>query len=119
MKRSFAERLADVVLPTVFIAILLLGASMIAFGVYGGIQNEGNRIAAGEVIDKEVEAGYTSYHGDENSGRLYSHPTKYYLKIQGEKNGETVTYWREVTEEEYSRYSVGDWYGSEQKEIQP
>ena len=87
--------------------------AMIIFFAAAGISNARNRISEGVVVDKEVSAGYMNYSADGKRGSMQGRQTAYYLKIEGEKNGKTVAFWREVSESEYEKYNIGDWYGSE------
>lgn len=90
------------------VTILVVAFVLIAYFVAWGLINESrNRLAEGEVVDKQVYAGYADFNG--KHGTAWA--TSYYLQIRGDKNGEIVTYWREVSESEYNRYNVGDWYG--------
>ena len=38
------------------------------------------------------------------------HSAAYRFTIAGEKNGRSVQYTFSVTEDEYDRYKIGDWY---------
>ena len=98
------------------IAIILIVALAIALIVAAAVMNEKNRISSGEVIDKQVEAGYSDFHASSKAASAHSRDTAYYLLIRGEKDGKTVEYWREVSADEYSRYEIGDWYGNRRDE---
>ena len=67
-----------------------------ATGLIGGISNEMNEISAGIIIDRYVDTGIGA--------------TAYYLIIEGPLNEKTVNYRFEVSEEEYGRYKIGDYY---------
>lgn len=69
---------------------------VVAIGLIGGISNEMNEISAGIIIDRYVDTGIGG--------------TAHYLTIEGPLNGKTVNYCFEVTEEEYGRYKIGDYY---------
>lgn len=77
--------------------------------------NEGNRISSGVIVDKEYYPGhnYSSAHTDANGRTNYTRdnrPPQYQFCIEGEKNGEIVRYWFDVTADEYSQYRIGDTY---------
>ena len=80
------------------LAIIIIAAAVIfvVVGFVAIISNSNCRIAEGIVIDKYI------------GGRYHA---KYFMLLQGEKNGKEVEYWREVTEEEYKKYKIGDYYG--------
>ena len=59
-------------------------------------------IFAGIIIDKYTSGGYYV--------RGFEFPKAWNFVMQGTKDGETVNYRFEVTEEEYSRYKIGDYY---------
>lgn len=94
------------------VAVFLVVVLIFVFVITIAVLNEKNRISSGEVIDKQVEAGYSDFHASSKSASAHSRDTAYYLLIRGEKDGKTVEYWREVSAEEYSRYEIGDWYGN-------
>ena len=94
-------------------------AAIIAFGLFGmvvssTITNESNRITEGVVIDKGYSPTYVTYSYIKSVDVLVNipqyHPERYSIRLQGEKNGKTVTYWRSVTAQEYSDYDIGDYY---------
>lgn len=92
------------------IIIILLCAGVLGLIIAVGVQNEMNEIDSGIIVDKDYTTGYTSYSSDKNGGHAYSTPAKFKFTIEGEKDGETVQYTFEVTEEEYQRYKIGDYY---------
>lgn len=96
---------------TATLIVVLLAVSVIAGGIYFAITNELNRITEGTIIDKQISEGYTSANfSKENGGSYHSYPTEYFFLIEGEKNGETVKYWTNVTAEEYDNFKVGEYY---------
>ena len=99
----------------VFVALLVAVAfAVIGFAVAAVITNESNRISEGVVIDKNYSSAYTTYSHIKSGNVLVNvpqfHPERYRIQLEGEKDGETVTYWRSVTEQEYSDYEIGDYY---------
>lgn len=92
------------------IVVTVLVALLFVCIIAGGIQNEMNAITNGIIVDRDYTAGYTSYSSNKSSGHMYSYPPTYRFTIEGEKGGKTVQYTFEVTEEEYHRYKIGDWY---------
>ena len=81
-------------------AILVI--AVIMAGVVSSINNASNEIYVGIIIDKYISGGYYV--------RGYKFQKTWNFVIQGTKGGETVNYRFEVTEEEYSRYKIGDYY---------
>ena len=97
------------ILPTIIIISVVF--IILAVSVIAGVNNYRNRISEGWVVDKQMSAGYMYYSAGEKDASMYSRTSTYYLEIEGEKNGKKVSFWKEVSEEEYHEYSVGDWYG--------
>lgn len=81
------------IITSILIGIVVLA---VAIGLIGKISNEMNEISAGFIIDRCVNTGIGG--------------TACYLTIEGSLNGKTVNYRFEVTEEEYCRYKIGDYY---------
>ncbi len=103
MKRDFFPVIAGM-----FIVLVLV---MISIAVYAGIKNENNRISEGIIVDKQISEGYTYANLSKQGGGDYRvYPKEYLFQIEGEKDGETVRYWTNVSAEEYDRYKVGDFY---------
>jgi len=82
--------------------------------IAGAVVNESSRIAEGVVIDKEYNSAYTTYNhiqSDDITIRIPQyHSETFSIRLEGTKDGETVTYWKNVTEQEYADYDIGDWY---------
>ena len=76
--------------------------AVITVGAVSSINNASNEIYAGIIIDKYTSGGYYV--------RGYKLPKAWNFVIQDTKDGETVTHRFEVTEEEYDRYKIGDYY---------
>lgn len=83
----------------VFVAIIAMG-----------ISNESQKIDEGVIIDKQYHPGYIHSSHSSNQTVVQSVPPRYVFTIEGEKNGEIVQYYFEVTPEEYNKYQLGDWY---------
>lgn len=104
------DHIIEIIVTSCIIFLFILMAILIG----AGIKNESNRIAEGEVIDKDYTAAYVTHRyskvGDRNI--LYSdyHPESYRLKIKGRKGDEIVEYWFECTAEEYQQHKIGDYY---------
>lgn len=93
---------------------IIMFIACIGWGVY----NEGNRLSAGIVIDKSYNPAYMTTHttkiGENTVATPQYYAASYQIKLQGEKDGETVTYWRTVTESEYHAVNIGDYYPPEE-----
>ena len=87
-----------------FIVVIMIAAIALI------VKNESNRISEGIVIDKHYTSGYTRYNGDDKSRSLISEPPQYHLLLSGNKNGKTVEYWCEVTEDEYNSVKIGEFF---------
>ena len=95
--------------------IIIVVVGIIAAVVGLGIANERNRISSGVIVDKEYHPGYNhSSARTDSDGKAYyerdNRPPQYLFCIEGEKDGETVRYWFDVTPIEYDKYNVGDTY---------
>ena len=79
----------------------------------------GYGIKQGIIVDKQYHPEYTTYtYTTSNIGNStiriptpIHHSETYNLKIQKEEDGKTKECWIQITEEEYSRYNIGDYYG--------
>ncbi len=99
------------VLSIIFAFLLIAAvAFLIGFGIYSSIQNASNEIDCGVIVDTDYDSGYTYFSSSKNGGHLHSYPDTYTFTIEGEKDGEMVRYTFEVSEQEYNRYKIGDWY---------
>lgn len=108
------DKLFEIIIE--FIVVISLIILMILFGisVSKNLSNHKNEITEGEVISKDYQAAYTTVTYI-NSGDALLPITNYYpeiftLTIRGDKNGETVEYWFKVSENEYEKYNIGDYY---------
>ena len=104
---------------TVFVItfIIVCTVGIPALIIWGGITDYQNRVTSGEVIDKRIYQGYAIITGTDGHVSGHAQETSYYLVIQGERrNGEIGSYWHEVSEAEYDRYNIGDWYGRSKQE---
>lgn len=93
---------------------IVLGAILFCFVICGAVKNAHNAISEGTIIDKDYNAAqtYTEYHffdGKTIPQAKYI-PARYVFTIKGNKNGETVEYTFVVSESEYVKYKVGDYY---------
>lgn len=79
-----------------------------------GLLSESNRISEGVVVDKSYSPAYSTTYTFYQEGRVHMipqyHASSYRIKLEGEKDGEVVTYWRNVTEQEYHQMEIGDYY---------
>lgn len=102
--------LTEILVKAVFVFCFLAIFTGIAWGIF----NETNRISEGVVIDKSYSPAYTTTSTVHRGERTFAvpeyHAASYSIKLQGEKDGETVTYWRNITEQEYHEVDVGDYY---------
>ena len=96
------------------IAAVTVLAVLLCLPLYRYWENSRNKITDGVVIDKDYHSAYTTITYIHSDDRLIPisqyHPEKFSLTIRGSKNGETVEYWFAVSEAEYERYSIGDYY---------
>ena len=103
-----------------FTALIIIAAfGLCGVAIWYVADNESNRISEGIVIDKDYNSAYTTYNHIK-SGNSYInvpqfHPETYRIRLEGEKDGETVTYWREATEHEYRIYNIGDYYPNKEE----
>ena len=97
------ENIVCVLLIAVF--VFLIGAV-----ISGSILNASNGIECGVIVDTNYGSGFTYFSSSKSGGHMHSYPDKYTFTIEGEKDGKTVRYTFEVTEQEYNRYKIGDWY---------
>ena len=99
------------VLSLIF-AFLLVAAVvfLIGAGIFFSIQNASNEIDCGVIVDRDYDSGYAYFSSDKYGGHMNSYTDTYTFTIEGEKDGETVRYTFEVTEQEYNSYKIGDWY---------
>ena len=81
----------------VCVVIFLIGAAVV-----GMVVNETHSVPAGYIVDKQYTQAY--FIDD-----VY-HSAAYRFTVAGEKNGRSVQYTFSVTEDEYDRYKIGDWY---------
>ena len=102
--------LGDVFVKIMMFCIFAALISVFIASLSFTINNENNRITEGIIVDSQYYSGGTYYNSDKNGGHMRSDPPSYWFKISGEKDGKTVEYWLEVTQEEYSLYSVGDYF---------
>ena len=100
-----------------FLLVIMI-VLMIALLVFLAWYEYHNYLSEGLVIDKIFHAGHSSGFAHGTIGTGYGNYTsyndnsndKYYLVLENKKNGELVRYQKEVTEEEYKQYSIGDYY---------
>ena len=90
-----------------FIAVVVF---LIGAVIFGEILNASNEIECGVIVDTNYNSGYTYFRSSKNGGYMKSYPDTYTFTIEGEKDGKTVRYSFEVTEQEYNSYKIGDWY---------
>ncbi len=101
---------------SIFAAIIFIVALGVIAAIFGlEIANARNRISSGIIVDKEYDPGFSRSSAQMNSEGMgyydrYSRPPQYQFCIEGEKDGEIVRYWFDVTPEEYGKYNVGDPY---------
>lgn len=96
------------------IAAVIVLALVLCLPLYWYWANSRNKITEGVVIDKDYHSAYTTItyiHSDDMTIPVSQYyPERFVLTIRGSKNGETVDYWFEVSETEYEKYSIGDYY---------
>lgn len=98
----------------VLVLFMVFVWGLIGVSFASAIANESNRITEGVVIDKDYDSPYTTYNsiksGDVTIRVPQYHSETFSILLEGTKDGETVTYWKEVTGQEYADYNIGDWY---------
>ncbi len=107
MRRDYTYTFAVIVL------VIAIGFIVAVVGLC--ITNESNRISSGVIVDKEYDPGYNHSSARTDSDGMvhyerYNRPPQYQFCIEGEKDGETVRYWLDVTPLEYDKYNIGDTY---------
>ncbi len=107
IKRLSGDDIVHIIIGIIVIVVLVI--SGISF-----VSNLLNEIDEGIVVNKEYYPAHTSTRTTKIDGeKVYLPkyvPDKYYLTIEGEKNGKTVQYRFRATAIEYDRYSVGEYY---------
>ena len=99
-----------------FAQIIAVAITVVVIGMFAGvlgwvIYNESNHLTEGIVVDKDYSPAHTTYiHTSNKTVVPEYHAANYSMKLQGQKDGETVTYWRTVTELEYHAVDIGDYY---------
>lgn len=106
MRWTVSEVVHTIMILLIFVLVFLV----IGFSIYQAVTNERNRIAEGVILDKQIYEGYTHANHTKENGSFTSVPTTYYFLIQGQKKGETVEYWTNVTATEYDSFKVGEYY---------
>lgn len=113
---DWIEKGLYIFLALFFVAVFAVIGTAVAFSV----ANESNRISEGVAIDKDYRAAHTTHNYIKSGEALIpvpqNHPETYHIKLQGEKDGEAVAYWREVTAQEYRTYDIGDYYPEEDED---
>lgn len=107
------EWISEHAVKIIIAIVMMIVTGVIAIAIIALVENENNRISEGVVIDKHYSNAYTTVEyikvGDTTIPQNVYHPESYKLEIQGEKDGEIVTYWFECTAEEYQQYKIGDY----------
>ena len=115
MIKKLKRRLKDCDAGDIFLNILMvLLITVLIICIASWIINEHNKIDSGIVIDKR----HTRAHTTPTRFGMIRHSESYKLTIKGEKNGKTVEYTFDVSEEEYDSYDVGDKYPKEEEDEQ-
>lgn len=95
----------------IFGFLLLIGGIAVAILLLVGLLvNVANKINSGVVVDKKYSSGGSYANITKDGGYYYSSNPTYELCIEGEKEGEVVRYWFEVSPVEYDKYIIGDMY---------
>lgn len=108
----------DVWLDRIRVAVMVLFIvfvfGLLGIGIASAVENENNRITEGVVIDKEYDSPYTTYNNIKSGNTTIRvpqyHSETFSILLEGTKGGKTVTYWKEVTGQEYADYNIGDYY---------
>lgn len=96
------------------IAILIFIFACIGLGY--NIANEINYgEIVGTIINKQIEPAYSyityTHTGYVNVPVTHYKEETYKFTIQKEENNKTKTRWIDVSEEDYNKYEIGDYYG--------
>lgn len=110
----------EIILYTVLgivILIFILACIGLVYNVVNTI-DYGQKV--GTIINKEIEPAHsyiTYVHtGYVNVPMTHYKGDTYKFELEKEENGKAKTIWIEVSEEEYSKYEIGDYYGGEVNE---
>ena len=103
------------------ISIIVIGSILFIFTllIVFGIQNASYGPKVGTVIDKKYtsESSYytydTVYSGNTSITvpKYHHYPATWKLKLQKTEDGKTKEIWIEVTEDEYNKIKIGEFYG--------
>ena len=102
----------EIIIRIFIVFVIALMIAFIGVSVYGAIQNEKNAIPAGTIIEKyhqpvRIESTINAKTGHTS---VTQHPAIYRFQLRGEKDEVIVDYWTDVSEEDYFKYRIGDWY---------
>ena len=113
MKKKLKRRLDDcdvgIMICNILMVVLFV---LLIICIVSWVSNERNKIDSGIVTDKH----HTSAHTTPTRFGMIRHSESYTLTIKGEKDGKTVEYTFDVSEDEYDSYNIGDKYPKEDEE---
>lgn len=94
----------------VFIVALMV--ALIGTNMYRSIQNEKNTTPAGTIVEKyhQLERIKNTINTKTGHTSIKQHPAIYRFQLRIQKDGRMVDYWMDVSEEDYFKYKIGDWY---------
>ena len=108
------NKIHGVVSAIIIVTVIAIVSYCCIAGIATIIDNEKNRITEGIIIDKSYSAPYSTI-SYVRSGKVMVpvtnyHPARYSFQLRGEKNEQVVTYWCEVSKEDYDEYRIGSYY---------
>lgn len=106
-----------VLVGIILVYLLFMTAFYALTGVFDEIEkttNEPNMISSGIVISKSSAEPYAEKITIDENGQITSHivhhPAGWTITIEGEKGGKTIKYTLDVSESEYLKIDIGDYY---------
>jgi len=108
MKRDKEE----IIMRIFIVFFIVFVITFIGMSVYGAIQNEKNAIPAGTIVEKyhQPERIKSTINAKTGHTSVKHHPAIYRFQLRIQKDEAMVDYWTNVSEEDYFKYKVGDWY---------
>lgn len=103
LKRRLSDLDVEMMICNILMVILF---ALLILCIASWIINEHNKIDSGIVVDKH----HTRAHTTPTRFGMIRHSESYELTIKGEKNGKTVEYTFDCSEDEYDSYDIGDHY---------
>lgn len=116
---NLLDTLLEYLLYVITILFVVLLVALLGLCIYGAVLNEANHINEGIVVDKDYDPAYTTistiYNGKSTVTMPQYHSESYQIQLCGEKEGEIVTYWKTVSEQEYHSVEIGEYFPPEEE----